>query len=217
MKQILKALVGSRAQGLAGTESDYDWRGVFIHPTSELLRLNPNTQQTSWNEGKEDDVSFEVGHILFLATKSNPSVLEIFASEQYEADGWGERLRALFPYLWTSRGVLDAFCGYSMNQRKKLLDDKDGRAAKYACAYLRTLYNADQLLRYGTFSLNVHGTLVEGALRRYRNGQFTPGEVIDHCNAWQDRVQEAYKDNPDKQTNMEAVNEFLLDLRRSNW
>ena len=39
---ILKVLTGSRAYGLDTPESDYDYHGVYVTPTSELLAIGPN-------------------------------------------------------------------------------------------------------------------------------------------------------------------------------
>ena len=39
-KEILKVLVGSRAHELHNKNSDYDYRGVFVLPTSEIFSLN---------------------------------------------------------------------------------------------------------------------------------------------------------------------------------
>jgi uncharacterized protein len=217
LKTLLKALVGSQAHGLASPESDYDWRGVFAHPTSEILSLAPNTRTTVWIEGKEDDTSWEVGHFLFLATKCNPSVLEIFVSTHWTADEWGEELRHLFSYLWNSRGVRDAFVGYGLNQRKKFLDDKDRRAGKYAVAYLRSLFCAQQLLSTGIFSLSVVGTPIEEACRNWREGWFSKGEVIQTCADWEEEVRKAYDANPNKEADLAPVNDYLLRFRKANW
>ena len=48
---LLKVIVGSRAHGLAGPESDYDYRGVFLHPTSHILSIGAKPKQTDWVEG----------------------------------------------------------------------------------------------------------------------------------------------------------------------
>jgi predicted nucleotidyltransferase len=126
-----------------------------VTPTTQLLSLGVNNHQTIWNEGSEDNVSWEIGHYLFLATKCNPTVLETFLAPDYTANAWGEEVRALFPSVWSSIGVASAFTGYAHNQRKKLLDDKDKRRNKYATAYVRTLYNAWELLSTGTFHVDV--------------------------------------------------------------
>lgn len=39
---ILKVLVGSHAHGLAGPDSDRDFRSIFVMPTVELFRLGFN-------------------------------------------------------------------------------------------------------------------------------------------------------------------------------
>src|SRR5574343_184906 len=127
---ILKVIVGSQAHGLANKNSDFDYRGVFVIPTSEMLKIGgENMQHTSWIEGKEDDTSWEVGKFLLMATKCNPTVLETFlaptAGNGSKTTPYGEKLRALFPYIWNSEAVMKCFIGYGINQRKKFFEDKD--------------------------------------------------------------------------------------------
>lgn len=57
--QILKVIVGSQAHRLATANSDFDYRGVFIYKTSDILGIAPPADQTSWIEGKEDDTSWQ--------------------------------------------------------------------------------------------------------------------------------------------------------------
>jgi hypothetical protein len=90
---ILKSLVGSQAHGLAGPNSDYDYRGVFIVPTDELLSVMPKYDNTSWIEGKEDNTAHELRDFLQLAIHSNPSILETLVSPVKEEDSWGAELR----------------------------------------------------------------------------------------------------------------------------
>lgn len=230
--EILRVLVGSQAHGLADAKSDADYRGVFVIPTSELLRLGPKPVSTQWIEGDVDNTSYELSHFLFLATKSNPSILEVFKgdpltgnNEHWIGIGWaGDSLLKLFPHVWSSVGVLDAFTGYGNNQRKKMLENKDGRMDKYAVAWLRTLYNAVCLLKQGDFSLSVVGTPIEGILRAWRAGRsentslaLRPGEVINTCLEWDFKVRDAFAENPNKKTNVEAVNDYLLSVRKAFW
>ncbi len=216
---ILNVLVGSRAHGLHTDESDYDYRGVFVAPTSDILALGRNIKNTHWIEGKNDDTSWEIGHFLQLATKCNPTILETFLAPVEDSSLWGDQLRALFPYVWNSKYVMDAFIGYSHNQRKKLLDGKDDRPHKYATAYLRTLYNAKELLETGTFTMNVGATDFGQYLMKvkYKDPDISMGEIIDTCNKLEAEVREAYEKNPDKETDTEKINEFLLKVRKENW
>lgn len=222
---ILKVLVGSRAHRLNNKDSDYDWRGVFVSPTVDLLKIGSHPDQTNWIEGKEDNTSFEVGKFLFMATKCNPTILEMFkAPEELRAD-WsdgeltiGQKLQRLFPHIWQPKPVMDAFIGYGINQRKKFLEDKDTRPAKYACAYLRTLYIAHELLTTGTFTLDVSHTDIYDVLRAWRAGSYSKGEVIDLAIKWEAKVRKAYEENPtNPDYNMEKVNDFLLKIRKEYW
>lgn len=216
--QILKVVVGSQAHGLATPESDFDYRGVFVVPTIEILKLGGSAKRTSWMEGKDDDTSWELGHFLFLATKSNPTILETFlAPTTEEPHEFGQRLRDLFPAIWNSQGVRDAFIGYGLNQRKKFLEAKDSRPHKYAAAYLRVLYNAWELLSTGIFTIRVSDTEIGPTVRRFKEGAYTIGEVVQTCHEWQHRVDEAYLVCPEKHTDKETINEFLLEVRAKCW
>lgn len=226
--QILKVIVGSQAHGLATPNSDFDYRGVFVIPTVEFFKLGNVPKTTSWIEGNDDDTSWEIGHFLNMATHCNPTVLETFLApvadlqdpeaepspllELYQAE-----LRSLFPHVWNSADVKNAFIGYGLNQRKKFFDNKDNRAPKYAAAYLRTLYNAWELLATGTFSVNLVSSPIYSTVKDFKEGRYTPGQVIEECFYWETKVLEAFKQNPDKKTNPDPVNEFLIKIRKEFW
>lgn len=215
MKTILKVIVGSQAHGLATPESDIDYRGVYLVPTAEILKIGGEKMKvTSWIEGAVDDTSWELGHFLHMATKCNPTILETFLAPTVETTEEGEMIRALFSHVWNSRDVANAFVGYGLNQRKKFLDEKDKRPDKYAAAYLRSLYNGWELLETGTFTVRVADTQIGEKVRRFKNGDYSFGEVIDTCRIWEEKVREAYKENPNKQTDIDKVNEVLLNIRK---
>ena len=222
MIEILKVIVGSQAHGLATPESDFDYRGVFVAPTAEILRIGGIVHETNWIEGKEDNTSWEIAHFLRMATKSNPTILETLISPLTEpmAEGmvpWGMELRKLFPHVWNSTDVLNAFIGYSHNQRKKFLDNKDNRAQKYAAAAARVLYNGWELLTTGNFNIRIADTPVGATVRKFKEGNFSVGEVMEHIHQWEEKMREAYTQNPNKETNLTAVNDFLLRVRKHFW
>ena len=223
MKDILTVIVGSQAHGLATPSSDTDYHSIFIHPTSELLRVGASPTKTSWNEGSDnwrvDDTGWELGHFLFLATKSNPSILECFLAPVENATEDGMRLRDLFPYVWDSKLVRDAFIGYGLNQRKKYLENKDNRRPKYAAAYLRSLYQGWELLRTGTFTVRIADTPVGDTVQMFKDGLAEPGLVIETCLGWQKAVEDAYDDprNQQHKPDFERINDYLLDVRRREW
>ena len=241
---LLKVLVGSHAHGLATEQSDRDFRSVFVTPTSQLLAIGGGGYNpTSWIEGDKsqgavvDDTSYEVGHFLHLATKSNPSILEVFKAPvewpsilgQFPLDdthiGWtlhdsSVKLLDLFPHVWSSIGVYNAFKGYSQNQFKKIfLEDEAhvNRRWKYAIAYLRVLGYGIDLLNTGDFNVYVENEEWREYLRWVKCGLVSIGEIIQAAEELKERLAEAYKNNPDKQTNLEPINEYLLTLRKEVW
>ena len=220
MKEILKVLVGSRAHGLENENSDYDYRGVYIQPTEELLKINPKIAASNWHEDKkekEDNTSWEIGRFMFLATKCNPTILEVFCAPVIESTDEGMALRAQFSRVWNAKGVMDAFIGYGLNQRKKFLADKDKRPHKYATAYLRTLIQAYELLTFGILRVSFEDHSMFETLKRFKSGQYEVGEVIQKTWEWENLVKKSYEHNPDKKTDFDQLNTFLIKIRKRNW
>jgi len=217
-KVILKILVGSRAHGLADKDSDYDYRSVYVLPTSDILSLGYKYKGSSWMEGdKHDNTSYEIGHFLHLATKCNPTILEMFKAPIVEITEEGKKLRELFPHIWNPKQTFDAFVGYGLNQRKKFLDKKDNRQNKYAIAYIRTLWNLIQLLETGTFDVEIkkHKPLRQ-ILLNYKKGKYTPGEIINQAEYFTKLAQASLEDCKQK-PDLEKVKQFLLKIRKETW
>ena len=224
MRWLLKVIVGSRAHGLATAESDIDYRGVFQHPTSLIVGMGPKQRETLWVEGdraaegtKQDETGWELGHFLHLALQCNPTILEVFAAPTAEDPPLeGAALRSLFDAAWEPRRVRDAFVGYGLNQRKKFLEDKDARGAKYATAYLRVLCQAHHLLTTGMMLVDMTRHEEFERLGKFKRGEFTPGEVIDACYLWQMHV-EAVALRCQHAANPGLLNTFLVEARRQYW
>lgn len=213
---ILKALVGSQAHGLADKDSDYDYRAVYVLPTSKILSLGFKYKGNDWVEGKEDNTAYEIGHFLKLAVICNPSILEVFKARPVYANEDGTKLRELFPYVWNPKGVFDAFVGYGLAQRKKMLNKKDSRPTKYAIAYLRTLYNLITLLTTKTFSLEIDSFKIKEALQAIKNGTVSCGLVIDSAEQLIGLAKIVLL-RCNQEPNLEKVNEYLIDIRRRYW
>ena len=214
MKQILKVLVGSRAHGLATKESDYDYRGVFVEKTSKILKLGENIKNTKWIENDVDNTSWELGHFLQMAIKCNPTILETFVAPIIDITEEGIELRELFQYVWNSVDVYNAFKGYGLNQRKKYLDNKDNRANKYAVACLRSLYQGCVLLSTDTFSTDMTSSPIYDYLKKWKSGDYQIGEVMQLCYDYELKIKKCYDNNPNKKTNLEKVNKYLLKQRQ---
>ena len=218
---ILKTLVGSRAHKLNAEDADYDYRGVYILPTTKVLSLGYNYKGSSFIEGDIDNTSYELGHFLHLALKCNPSILEVFKAPVIESNELGKELIELFPYVWNKQDAFNAFTGYGSNQRKKMLNHEhmeSGRWQKYAVAYLRTVYNLCQLFAKGTFSLEVTNENFKDKLLslKEKDTAWRPGEIIDMAEDYIQNAKDLMEDvvqTPDPQ----KVNEFLLKARQLYW
>jgi len=209
---ILKVLIGSQAHGLAGPDSDADYRGVFVIPTAWLFRLDFKYKGSRWTEGHEDETYWEIGRFLSLATHGHPLVLETFLAPVVTADPWGQELLALFPAAWQPQSAYEAFVSYALNQRKKLLEKKDARPLKYALAYLRVLWNLCELLQTGSFTVRVTETPFGETLVKVKAGAFSTGQIVD---TGERLIQEATRHLAlcTHQPDHEAVNAFLIRLR----
>ncbi|HEX8522283.1 MAG TPA: nucleotidyltransferase domain-containing protein [Tepidisphaeraceae bacterium] len=118
---IYRCVVGSRAYGLEGDESDVDRRGVYLPPAELHWSLygvpeqleNPQTEEVYW----------EMQKFLTMALKANPNVLECLYTPIVEhatelaRDMLGMRERFL------SKMVYQTYNGYVMSQFKKLQGD----------------------------------------------------------------------------------------------
>ncbi len=224
---IMTVLVGSRAHGLATQESDWDYRGVYALRTRDILSLGYRYKGTRWDEGEEQDhTAYEVGHFLHLALFSNPTVLEMFHAPTLVHTGGepirteeGRELRALFPHVWSSDLVRDAYLGYARNQQKKLLDDRlpEERQRKFGVAWLRVLWQGIRLLRDGVIPVEMFGEPIYRNLLEVRNGEWSRGQIVDEAEALSTVLLATHEGAPKKEADRERVNEYLMGVRAACW
>ena len=90
VKLLYVAESGSRAWGFSSTDSDYDVRGIFIHPETAYLSIDPPQKTFEWIENKWFDVgAWDIRMALKLLRKSNCVLFEWLQSpivyQQYPA------------------------------------------------------------------------------------------------------------------------------------
>lgn len=216
--EILRVLVGSRAHGLHKEDSDFDYRGVYVLPTQEILSLGYKYKGTSWIEGEQDNTSYEIGHFLQLCTKANPSVLEVLLSDQIHiTSGFADEMRQLLPYMYDPKDAFNAFAGYSSNQRKKLLDNHLGRRSKFAVAYVRTAYCLYDLLLTGRFKLEVDDPRRKEILTKLKySDDWSDGYVIDLAEEVIGRAKEILP-KVKSVKDIDKINGFLMKVRKHYW
>ena len=211
----LKILVDGPTEALRHAMSAHP--DLLKYP-DQRIRYELSIKYTFWIEDQTDNTLWELQHFLHLATYCNPTILEVFKCPVQEITEEGKELLSLFGSIWTPKRVQDAFIGYGLNQRKKMLEEKDKRPNKYATAYLRTLYSAWELLTKGTFNYRVADSPVGDTLKRFKSGDFTPGEVIDVCKKWEEKVRKAYSEcKQPNQPNYEKINNFIEKVRLTHF
>lgn len=156
-KTILSVVVGSRLHGLAKETSDWDIRGIFMHPLVDIISPFRNPKNVSWVEGDEDNTAYELRDFCKYATKGNPTILEIlFSNMVRETSPLGDELRANTIKFLDSKAIFDAHKGYAHNQYNKMnLFEPDKRTPKFAVAYLRSMQQGIDLLTTGKISPQV--------------------------------------------------------------
>jgi uncharacterized protein len=212
---IYRCVVGSRAYGLAGPDSDVDRRGFYLPPADLHWSLHGVPEQLE--NAATQECYWEIQKFLALALRANPNVLECLYTPIVEhATPLAEELRSLRAGF-LSKLAYQTFNGYVLSQFKKL--DQDQRAKgqirwKHVMHMLRLLLSGIALLREGELPVDV------GA-HRDRLLAIRQGAVAwDEVEAWRHELHrsldEAYRatrlpDRPD----YEAANRLLLEARRS--
>lgn len=217
--QILKTLVGSRAHGTASEDADYDYRGVYIESSKQLLTMGYKSKGVSWVEGEtEDQTSYELENFLNLAMKGHPNILEMFVAPVIEQTEDGVKLLNLFKDIWTPQAAFDAFNNYANNRKKHMINDETPKkvAIKSAYCYLRVLYNLLDLLRDKTFSIKIQKGHIKCLLEDVKKGLYSYGQVID--------LGEGIRENClfelekcDQVQDYTLIHDFYLDMRKKHW
>jgi len=156
---VLKVIVGSRLHNLFNENSDYDIRGIFLHPLIDIISPFRKPKNTQWIEGDEDNTAYELREFCKMATQGNPTILEILYSNQVkETSELGRELQDnRHKFLDTTR-IFEAVKGYSHNQYNKMnLFEPDARTPKFAVAYCRAMFQAAELLRTGEITCEMMG------------------------------------------------------------
>lgn len=161
MREILKARVGSHLHGLATEESDEDFLGIFICPTSKILGLR-GYEETRVSQNP-DCTMHEVGKFMRLAAKGNPTILELLFCPNYVFYEYEGKLLIEYREAFLSNHIRDSYGGYAYSQAKKLEKrEAEGmvgfgpktknRYEKHARHCFRLLRQGKELLQTGTLN-----------------------------------------------------------------
>jgi hypothetical protein len=212
---IFRCVIGSRAYGLEGDESDTDRRGVYLPPAEAQWSLYGVPEQLENHQRQE--TYWELQKFLTLALKANPNILECLYSPivEHATDLAREMIDMRASFL--SKIVYQTYNGYVMSQFKKLQADLRNKGEvkwKHVMHLIRLLIGGVTVLREGYVPVRVeeHREKLMGIRR---------GEVpFQEVEAWRlslhrefDAAEETTKlpDRPD----YERANDFLIKARRS--
>lgn len=217
--QILKCLVGSRAHGLASEDADYDYRGVYIEPSSQLLSMGYKYKGQSWVEGEtEDQTSYELENFLNLAIQGHPNILEMFVAPVVESNKDGQELLRLYKHIWSPEKAYTAFMNYANNRRKNMFNAENTHVGvKSAYCHIRVLYNLVNLLGTGEFSLEIEDENTRKVLKEIKNGKWIEGDVIDLGRQLEMEAAAYLSHEIDQKQDIEKVTKYFTKMRKKYW
>ena len=153
---IYRCVVGSRAYGLAGPDSDTDRRGIYLPPAERHWSLFGVPEQLEDADAQE--CYWEIGKFLAMALKANPNILECLYTPLVETVApLAEELRAN-RRRFLSQFVYQTYNGYVLSQFKKLEGDLRNKGEikwKHAMHLIRLLLSGAAILREGHVPVSV--------------------------------------------------------------
>jgi hypothetical protein len=225
MDILLQGVVGSTAYGMAGPGSDIDTLGTFRAPTTDILGLSGRSVADSTHTTSApapDSTLHEVGKMLRLAMKNNPTCMELLWLPEYQiCSEAGAKILAIRSAFAYTTGVRNSYGGYARQQAQRLLrqDNRPGieiertraRTSKHARHCMRLTYQATDLLRTGELVLDMTERRAElfaaGDLAASDPTAF--GELFQRALTAMDATASVLPDHPDR----EAIEVLLVELR----
>lgn len=209
-------VVGSRAYGLAGPDSDTDRRGIYAVPAPLFWGLD---KPPSHVEGPlEEQFSWELERCCELALQANPTVLECLWSPLVErSTDVGQALLALRP-AFLSRQLARTYGDYARDQLGRL----EGALArtgqvrwKQAMHMLRLLLAGAHVLRTGQILVDVADHRAE--LLAVKAGELSWEAVRDRAARLAEDLAAAAEGSAlPTGPNRAAVSDFLVSTRRAS-
>lgn len=181
---ILGVVVGSRAYGLSGPNSDHDRRGVYAAPTRLFWSLDK--PPTHLDGPLPEQFSWEIERFCTLALQANPTVLEVLWSPIVEQiTPLGERLLSV-RHAFLSRKTASTYGEYARNQLNRVA----ARQARTGETNWKQAMHMIRLLLAGAHVLRTGEVLVEVASLRSPLLDIRDGSVPwESVTAWATELQ----------------------------
>src|SRR5262245_33618852 len=212
---IYRCIVGSRAFGLAGDESDTDRRGVYLPPADLQWSLYGAPAQLE-NEATQE-CYWELRKFLILALKANPNILECLYTPLVEAATPLAMELLAMREIFLSKLIYQTYNGYVLSQFKKLEQDLRSTGAikwKHAMHLIRLLMSGVTVLKEEFVPVKVaeHRDL----LLAIKRGDMDWAELNKLRLDLHKRFDEAFANTKLPETpDYERANDFLIKARRA--
>lgn len=221
---LTRVVVGSRLHGLNNSASDYDYRGVFLHPLSDVISPFKQLKNTHWIEGDNDNTAFELADFIKRCVKGDPNSLEVLFSDMVIEDTPAfELLRKNRTRLLDSKAIYEAHKNYSHSQYKKMnLFEPDARTPKFAVAYIRSLVQGIQLLNTGRFEPRIENYNAKLAKElftiKYDYANYSLMTLTSIFEAYMQLLNEAYAKNHNRfKPDIAWLEDYLVEIQANKW
>lgn len=161
---FMAALIGSRAWGAPGPDSDYDVRFLYFRAPEEYLTLKPQKEVIE-EKGEELDIEgWDLRKALKLLRDGNPTLYEWFESPvRYRDTPEARVIQAILPKVFDPRKFLHCYFGMANQVNKTYLQGEMVEAKRYLHALWCVLI-CRWILDKGTPPLLYYDTLIKKVL-----------------------------------------------------
>lgn len=179
---VLRVLIGSRTHGAFRPDCEYDERAVYVgYPTQSFVTLNRQFAEPVAN-AMSDEKCLELYDLARLLLANHHRTLEIALAWPRFKTAVGEELQSLFTTFLSRGKVRDNYLAAANRRRTrfqcKRMPWTDVAREDARCDYLRLLFNAAELLRTGTMTLNIMKTPISSAWFGASRGELRDADVL---------------------------------------
>ncbi len=179
---VLRVLIGPRTHGAFRPDCEYDQRTIYVgYPTQSFVALNRQFAEPVYN-AMSDEKCLELYDLARLLLSNHHRTLEIALAWPRYKSPVGEELQSLFTEFLSRGKVRDSYLAAANRRRTRFqckrkpwteVDREDAR-----CDYLRLLFNAAELLRTGTMTLNMMKSPISNEWFGASRGDIRDTEVL---------------------------------------
>lgn len=229
---VMAKLWGSRSHNTHKDTSDYDFSGVYICPTEQMVGLKPPIH--TFKHDKEDDGEiskdllpdyqfFEIGRFCELLMKGNPGILEMLFTDRHlivGCDDWKDLVDMRDMFL--TKQTVHQYLGYMNGQLKRLIAHKPLHTTggvyneKWAYHILRLAEDAKRIA-VGKPPLVWKEGAERDFLMRVRNMEFSWQECQKLIESAITEVEAMKPFKIPDEADSAVLNKWLVELRRKNW